>query len=156
VNRLHPRRLPDGGEGKEAADGQVGRLGGGLSQAPKNTQFKQGKSGNPKGRPRGTKNLKTDLIEELDEKILVHEGDDARKISKQRAVVKSLVSRTLKGDARAATTLVSTMMRLLDTGAGEEPEGPDDLHPDEIEVLEAYEQQLIQSHDKKTRRGRGR
>ena len=128
----------------------------GYRKPPKHTQFKPGKSGNSKGRPKGTKNLKTDLIEELDEKILVHEGDDARKISKQRAVVKSLVSRTLKGDGRAASSLLSMMMKLLDTGAGEEPEGLAELNPDELEVLEAYEQQLIQFHSKKSRRSGGR
>jgi uncharacterized protein DUF5681 len=125
----------------------------GYRKPPEHSQFKPGKSGNLKGRPKGTKNLKTDLMEELDEKILVHEGDQPRRMSKQRAIVKSLVNRTLKGDARAASSLLSTIMKLIDTGAGEEPEGPAELHPDELEVLEAYEQQLIQFHDKKTRRG---
>ena len=37
----------------------------GYRKPPKATQFKQGQSGNPHGRPKGTKNLKTDLIEEL-------------------------------------------------------------------------------------------
>jgi hypothetical protein len=52
----------------------------GYGKPPQRTQFKPGNSGNPRGRPKGTKNLKTDLMEELGEKILVHEGDRARRI----------------------------------------------------------------------------
>jgi hypothetical protein len=120
----------------------------GYGKPPKHTQFKLGKSGNPQGRPKGTKNLKTDLAEELCEKIVVHEGGSSRQISKQRAVVKSLVTRTLKGDARAANTLLSMMMRLLDTGEGAQPEESEGLHADELEILEAFKKRLIQSDEK--------
>ncbi len=63
----------------------------GYGKPPEHTRFKPGQSGNPRGRPKGTKNLKTDLIEELSEKIVVREGDQSQKVSKQRAVVKTLV-----------------------------------------------------------------
>lgn len=90
----------------------------GYGKPPKHTRFKPGQSGNPKGRPKGTKNLKTDLIEELSETIDIREGGGTRRISKQRAVVKSLAARAIKGDARAASLLASLMLRLLDTGEG--------------------------------------
>lgn len=117
----------------------------GYSKPPKNTQFKRGKSGNPRGRPKGTKNLKTDLMEELEEKIVVHEGDRSRKISKQRAMIKSLMNRVLKGDIRAATTLLNMTMKLLDTGVEAEPEEAEELHDDDLEILEAYKQRIIRS-----------
>jgi hypothetical protein len=119
----------------------------GFGKPPKHTRFKPGQSGNPRGRPKGTKNLKTDLLEELGEKILVQEGGQARKLSKQRAVVKTLVNRTLKGDARAANLVLSMMNRLLDTGEGT-PDELEDLHPDELEILEAYKQRLTKSDEK--------
>jgi replication-associated recombination protein RarA len=127
------------------ANSEAGDYPVGYGKPPKHTQFKPGTSGNPKGRPKETKNLKTDLVEELAEKILVHEGDGSKKISKQRAVVKSLVTRTLKGDARAANTLLPMMMRLLDTGEGAQTEEPEELHPDELEILEAYKARLTGS-----------
>ena len=68
----------------------------GYKKPPKQSQFKQGQSGNPRGRPKGTKNLKTDLLEELGEQILVREGSRTRKISKQRAMLKNLIAQTLK------------------------------------------------------------
>ena len=127
----------------ESSDCQVG-----YRKPPKNNQFKPGQSGNPRGRSKGTRNLKADLAEELGETILVQEGGEPRKLSKQRAVVKSLVNRTLKGDARAANSLLSMMMRLLDTGEGSESDASDDLHNDELEILEAYKRRVTGSNAK--------
>ena len=82
----------------------------GYGKPPKNMQFKPGESGNPKGRPRGTKNLATDLSEELAEKIVVNEGGRQLKISKQRAMIKSLLAKALKGDTRAASVLLKLLI----------------------------------------------
>lgn len=80
-------------------------------------------------------------MEELGERILVREGERAQRVSKQRAVVKTLMTRTLKGDARAANLLLSMMMRLIDTG-----EAADDIElpfkEDELEILETFERRL--------------
>jgi hypothetical protein len=113
----------------------------GYQKPPEKSRFKKGRSGNPKGRPNGTKNLKTDLNEELQEQILVHEGASAMKISKQRAIVKTLIAKTLKGDARAATTLTSMMYRVLDLG-DETVAAEESLDADEKEVLAALEEEL--------------
>ena len=116
----------------------------GYGKPPCHTRFKPGRSGNRRGRPKGTKNLKTDLMEELGEKIVVREGEQSRRVSKQRAVVKSLVARTLKGDGRAASLLTSLMMRLLETGEGS-PEVAEPLHDFEREILRAFEDRVRRS-----------
>ena len=120
----------------------------GYRKPPKRTRFRPGQSGNPRGRPEGTKNLKTDLMEELGEKILIREGDRSQKVSKQRALLKSVVNRAIKGDARAIGIALSTMMRLLDTGEGA-PAAEGALLDDELEILKAFEARARRSgHDR--------
>ncbi len=113
----------------------------GYGKPPRHTRFQPGRSGNPRGRPKGTNNLKTDLMEELGEKILVREGEHSRRVSKQRAVVKSVVNRALKGDARLNAQLISMMMRLLDTGEGA-PEVAEPLRDDDREILREFESRV--------------
>ncbi len=110
----------------------------GYKKPPKRTQFKPGKSGNPRGRPKGTKNLKTDLAEALAEKVIVREGNAPRQVSKQRALVMSHLNRAIKGDARSAALITSLMTRLLDTGEGV-VDVEEVLHQDDLEVVEAFE-----------------
>jgi hypothetical protein len=83
----------------------------GWGKPPVGHRYKKGQSGNPKGRPRGTQNLKTDLKEELEETIVVQQGERTLRISKQRALVKTLIAKGLKGDTRAIQILVSMMHR---------------------------------------------
>ena len=90
----------------------------GYGKPPKKSRFKPGKSGNPRGRPKGTKNLKTDLQEELIERIAVRDSNGSRRITKQKALVKSIVAKAIKGDQKAAGIILDLVLRLL---AGDEP-----------------------------------
>ena len=127
----------------------------GYQKPPKHSRFRRGQSGNPRGRPQGTKNLKTDLMEELSEKIVVREGDRSQKISKQRALLKSVVNRAIQGDPRATAIALSTMMRLLDTGEGA-PDVEDSLFDDELAILRAYEARARRGRDVSAPRENGR
>ena len=108
----------------------------GYGKPPKNRQFRKGQSGNSNGRPKGTKNLKTDLMEELQESILVREGIQRIKLSKQRALIKGLTARALKGDARATNTLVNLVLRLVEQEDPQDVEQP--LSAEDSAVLEAF------------------
>lgn len=86
----------------------------GYGKPPKATRFKPGQSGNPRGRPRGQPNLVTDLLKELAEQIRISESGRERTVSKQRAMVKALVAKSLKGEARAASILIGLLTRLAE------------------------------------------
>jgi hypothetical protein len=79
----------------------------GYRKPPEHSRFKKGRSGNPQGRPKGSKNLQTDLAEELNERILVREGSRSMTLTKQRAIVKSLVSKAAKGDPRSMNVIAN-------------------------------------------------
>jgi hypothetical protein len=112
-------------------DGHVG-----YKRPPAQTRFKPGQSGNPKGRPKHARNLKTEFLEELGEIIRVREGDREMKITKQRAFVKALVAAAIKGDMRATSAIVSFCNRAF----GNEPEDdqPQSPAPDDLEILNEF------------------
>jgi len=83
----------------------------GYKKPPESSRFKPGQSGNPKGRPKEVKNLKTDLEEELSQRINVREGERSKTVSKQRALVKSALSKALKGDVRAQGLLLRLIVQ---------------------------------------------
>jgi hypothetical protein len=126
----------------------------GYGKPPKDTQFKTGESGNPKGRTKGAKNLKTDLMEEMHEKVVIREGERSRKIPKQRAIIKMLVARTLKGDARAANTLMNVLFRVVDPAYEATPEGPS-LNAEEQAVLETLKARLLEDAGRDSLSGEG-
>jgi hypothetical protein len=73
----------------------------GYGKPPENKQFKRGQSGNPQGRPTGSKNTYKLLNDILNQKIVVLEGDEKIKISKKMAMLTQLVNKGVKGDIKA-------------------------------------------------------
>ena len=83
----------------------------GYGQPPVATRFRKGQSGNPKGRPRGVKNLKTLLQEALNEKITVNENGKRRAITKMQAGMKQLANKVASGDVKTALRLIDLQYR---------------------------------------------
>jgi hypothetical protein len=77
----------------------------GYKRPPAHSRFKPGQSGNPSGRAKGSKNLKTLLDQILKEEVSLREGSEVRKVSKAEAILRSVVLGALKGDVRHQTTL---------------------------------------------------
>ncbi|MEQ8441277.1 MAG: DUF5681 domain-containing protein [Alphaproteobacteria bacterium] len=72
----------------------------GYGRPPKKSQFKKGRSGNPKGRPRGAKNYKTIVKEALDRKIEIKVNGRRMKVSQYEAVVTRVAGDAMSGKPR--------------------------------------------------------
>ena len=81
----------------------------GYCKPPRDTRFKRGQSGNPRGRPPGAKNLSTLLNEALNELVVVTENGGRKRITKRRAAFKQLVNDAAKGEWRALKLLVDIL-----------------------------------------------
>lgn len=65
------------------------------------TQFQPGESGNPAGRPKGSRNLSTILREMLSEEVEIEIEGKKEKCEFQEAIVKQLLRKANKGNLRA-------------------------------------------------------
>ena len=83
----------------------------GYRKPPARTKFTKGKSGNPKGRPNGARNLKTDLLDELHATVVITESGRRRTLTRQRVLLKRLMNDALQGNQKASATLLNLIMQ---------------------------------------------
>ncbi len=83
---------------KKSGDDEVG-----YGKPPKQTRFKPGESGNPKGRPKKAKAGPPDVAEILSEEIAVKNAGVSRKMRPFEAGVRQLVSQALNDKKLDAT-----------------------------------------------------
>jgi hypothetical protein len=72
----------------------------GYGKPPKHTRFKPGRSGNPRGRPRKTRDINRLLQDELDKSIIIKEGGREKRITKREALMAQIVNCAIKGEFR--------------------------------------------------------
>lgn len=108
----------------------------GFGRPPIATRFQKGTSGNRKGRPRGRRNLKSDIEAELGERIEIKAGGKTIRISKQRALVKALVVRGIKGDDRAISKAFDLLLKLV--GNDDDKEDAMPLAAEDEAILDAF------------------
>lgn len=85
----------------------------GYGKPPKHTRFRKGQSGNPRGRGKNTRNLKTELRSVLDETMSLSMAGREVKLSARKAMLLALRNKALKGDTRAIGLMVAMLERLL-------------------------------------------
>jgi hypothetical protein len=81
----------------------------GYGKPPKNAQFKPGQTGNPGGRPKGSRNANTVLRNFVLEEITITENGSKRRLTKLELIVKRLVDRGIDGDLRAIAMLLAML-----------------------------------------------
>lgn len=82
----------------------------GYGHPPKKHQFKKGKSGNPSGRPKGSRNARSILSSALNERVIIRENGKKKSITKQEVVIKQMVNQAAGGNAVAIRQLLPFMM----------------------------------------------
>lgn len=73
----------------------------GFGRPPKHTQFRKGRSGNPKGRPKGSKNIFALVRRILEAKVTVKGPGGSHTVTKFEAALTQLVNSAANGDLRA-------------------------------------------------------
>lgn len=96
----------------------------GYGKPPKDKQFKKGKSGNPKGRPKGSKNKKPDnhfetiFKNELRREVTVEGPDGPETLTMKEALIRASIVRAVQGDIRSQKTVMDTS-RTIDKNEAE-------------------------------------
>lgn len=88
----------------------------GYCKPPKEHCFQKGQSGNPKGRPKGSRNFDTILARELERPVTVTDNGVRRRRPKNEIMIRMFVDRAVKGDLKAFLCL-HKMMASLEQGA---------------------------------------
>ena len=87
----------------------------GYRKPPKHTQFEKGKSGNPRGRPKGSQNLAIILDKIGRERVKVTENGGSRYISKLEASILQTYNKAVHGDLKAFRELLHLIQSLADS-----------------------------------------
>ncbi len=105
----------------------------GYGKPPKEHRWRPGQSGNPRGRPRGSKNESTILRETLHRKIGIRVEGKLKKITVLEAIYLRIAEDSLKGNTKSAAFMLNRYGALV---SGELQ--ATDLSPDDREVLEDF------------------
>jgi uncharacterized protein DUF5681 len=108
---------------------------------PQHTRFKKGRSGNPKGRPIGQKNMNSLITRALNRTVTVTENGRRKKITKREAIVMQLVNKSASADLTAIRMLFGLLSDSpTENQASEAPE----VHLEEADrfIMERLRQRL--------------
>lgn len=84
----------------------------GFGRPPVTSRFAKGKSGNPRGRPRGSRNAKAPYESVLGQLVTVRSESGERRITAAEAFILQMTKRGLNGDASAAKATLDAIEAL--------------------------------------------
>ena len=110
----------------------------GHKKPPKEFQFKPGKSGNDKGRPKGSKSFESKVQKELEKKVTVNKNGKPVKMTKLDVGVTRLIDRFMAGDLKSTAIIMGLGKKTEKPNAGQEAV-EDLVHPDEANLEFIFE-----------------
>lgn len=102
----------------------------GYGKPPEDYQYKKGKSGNPKGRPRGSRNMAVLFRKGLDDKVAITEKGKQKKITVREAIVQRALIEAMKGKDKAIERIMKIYARHF--------KAEEDLPAQAVKAQEAY------------------
>jgi hypothetical protein len=115
----------------------------GYGKPPVHSRFEPGKSGNPAGRPKGVRNLKTDVVTMLGRPVRIKHEGRLRTGSTQAALLMVLRENALRGDGRAIDRVLDLAARFnADPLEGDVNSA---LSADDQAILSAFVQRVASS-----------
>jgi len=109
----------------------------GYSRPPRANQFQPGQSGNPRGRPKGSRSVAAVLGAVLHRKVTVTENGRTRRVTTLEVMQRRLTNDAARGDPRATKLLLDLHDRYRDPA--ESPGvSSEDLAAEDLEILAAY------------------
>lgn len=110
----------------------------GYGRPPVHSRFRPGQSGNSKGRPKGKKNLASELLEVLTMPVPIRENGTEKTMPAIAAALKVTLQKALKGDPRSLETLMRLGRELGLTTAPPSDEETDVPGLDDQDILDNY------------------
>lgn len=120
-----------------AEDAAAGGYKVGYGRPPKHSQFQPGQCGNQRGRPKGQRNLATDLKAVLDQKVTVTENGKTKEMSKLEMMLVTAVNRAIKGDPKSLMAVFTIMTRIGSKDLEAIPEHLEET-PEDAAILELF------------------
>lgn len=105
----------------------------GYGKPPESTQFKKGHSGNPRGKIKGRKAIRTLLTDALLAQATISLNGAPKKGPRQHLLFETLTARAAVGDLQAQKILIPLMMQIL---------GPDGTEADK-KALSTQDQRIL-------------
>jgi hypothetical protein len=73
----------------------------GYGKPPRHTRFRKGQSGNPSGRPKGSRSLQDVVFKALNETVTITVNGRRKKLTKLEVAIMQLVNKAAAGDRHA-------------------------------------------------------
>ena len=113
----------------------------GYKKPPQHSRFQPGRSGNPRGKQKGVRNLGSDVKQTLEVPVRLNEQGRARRVSTQEAALLRLREKALKGDARSLDQLLE-LAKTFNNSAAVESVGDEALAAEDQAILDAYAEEV--------------
>ena len=119
----------------------------GYGKPPKNSQYKPGQSGNPRGRPKGSPTSQEAFLREGSRIVTVQIGGKIEKFTRTQAHWHLVYASALKGNLRASSLILQYELKFSQTSTDSDPQSHGELGDipviDDAQALEIIKTRLL-------------